>query len=220
MSPDPGCLVDDPALDCRFVVERFLNLVPRAQTLRLLVRQIDVTLFRVTRLAHHRDFIAALQRYIALVVLELRYRNHAFGLVADVDHDVLRRDLQDGAGDDLIFIERGFRLRLLLLEGLERAGEIFHRLLFVGARRGHCCLSGRLARWLGGRFGLGLGSRLGLELFSRLGFGLFGRADFLGLGGRGVVGFFERHGLRTHTRALGKRREPEIKRTAGLNLQV
>jgi hypothetical protein len=51
---------------------------------------------------------------------------------------------------------------------------------------------------------------LNLRLSYLLMFGLFrgwrlvllGSSDFLGRCGRGVVGFFERHGLHTHTRAL------------------
>jgi hypothetical protein len=48
--------------------------------------------------------------------------------------------------------------------------------------------------------GLMLFSGLVVELVSGLGLGLLGSTGFLG---RGVVGFFERHELRTHTpRAL------------------
>src|SRR5215475_10515849 len=75
-----------------------------------------------------------------------------------------------------------FGLCLLLLERLQRAGEVFHRRLF-----GRSC---RLSGWLHVRRVLLLGG---------LGFGLLIGSDFLGLGGRSVVGFFERHGLRTRT---------------------
>ena len=189
--------IDDARLHRGLVVEGLLDLVPGAQPLRLLVGEVDVALFGVAGLAHDGDLVAALHRDVAFVVLELRHRNHAFGLVADVDDHVLRRDLQHRAGDDLLFVERGFGLGLFLLEGFQSGGEIFHAGFFFGARGSRSRVSGLRAGLE--PFGLRLGSGLVLRLFSGLGLGLLGSAGFLGLGGRGVVGFFERHGLRTHT---------------------
>ena len=125
--------IDDARLDRSLIVEGLLDLVPGAQALRLLVREVDVALFGVAGLAHHGDLVAALNGHVAFVVLEFRDRNHALGLVADVDHHILRRDFQHGAGDDLLFVQRGFGLGLLLLKGLQSGGEIFHGGFFFDA---------------------------------------------------------------------------------------
>ncbi len=196
--------IDDARLNRSLIVEGLLNLVPGAQALRLLVREVDVALFGVARLAHDGDLIAALHGHVAFVVLEFRDRHHAFGLVADVDDHILRRDFQHGAGDDLLFIQRRFGLSLFLLEGFQSGGEIFHGGFFFRPGSGHGGrLSGRSAG-IGSGFGMLL-SRLGVRLFGGLNFGLsdrllsglrfalLGSAGFLGLGGRSVVGFFERH---------------------------
>ena len=81
--------VDDASLDGGLVVVGFLDLVPGVQALRLLVGEIDVALFGVALLAHDVDFVAGLDVDVAFVVLELGHRYDAFGLVADVDDDVL-----------------------------------------------------------------------------------------------------------------------------------
>ena len=88
---------------------------------------------------------------------KFRDRNDAFGLVADVHDHILRRDLQHRAGNDLLFVQRGFGLGLFLLEGFQSGGEIFHgRVLFrsaAGLRRGRSA-----------GCGAGLGCVLGLRL--------------------------------------------------------
>ena len=128
--------VDDPGLHRSLVVVGLLDLVPGLQALRLLVREIDVAFLGVARFAHDGDFVAALHRDVALGVGKLGNRNDAFGFVADVHHHVLRRDLQYGAGDDLLFVERSFGLGLLLLEAFESRGEVFHAGFFFGVRSG------------------------------------------------------------------------------------
>ena len=196
--------IDDPRLDRSLIVEGLLDLIPGVQALRLLVREVDVALFGVTGLAHNRDLVAALHGDVAFVVLEFRDRNHALGLVADVDHHILRRDFQHGAGDDLLFVERGFGLSLFLLKGFQSGGEIFHGGFFFrpgsgrgsrldGSRAGIGSWFGMLLSRLRVRGRSGLHFRLGVRLLSGLRFALLGSAGFLGLGGRGVVGFFERH---------------------------
>ena len=132
------------------------------------------------------------------MVLELRHGHHAFRLVADVDDHVLRSNLQHGTADNLVFVQSGFGLGLLLLKCLQSSGEIFHGGLFFGARGCRSRASG-LRAGLRCRLGVRLGSRLVLGLFSGFGLGLLSSSGFLGRGRRGVVGFFERHELRTHT---------------------
>ena len=61
--------IDDTSLDRGLLVEGFVDLVPGAQTLRLLVREVDVAFFGVAGLAHDGDLVAALHRHVAFVVL-------------------------------------------------------------------------------------------------------------------------------------------------------
>ena len=49
-------------------------------------------------------------------------RQHAFGLGADIHHDVCRRELQHGAANHAVFTDRFFSFGG---EGLEGGGEIF-----------------------------------------------------------------------------------------------
>ena len=217
--------VDDARLDRSLVVIGLLDFVPGAQSLRLLVGEVDVALFRVARLAHDGDFIAGLDRDVAFVVGELRHGNHAFGLVADIDHHILRRDLQHVSGNDLFVVERGFGLRLLLLERFQSGGEIFHAGLFVYFLGGHgfsrcrgcggslrscgCFRSALLLRLVSLGFSLGMlcwlsvGSVLVVTLIGRLRVEsllvwlVFG-GRVLSLRGRGFsLGVIESHGLST-----------------------
>ena len=60
--------IDDAGLDRSLVVVGLLDLVPGVQTLRLLVREVDVALFGVAGLAHDGDLVAALHGDVAFVV--------------------------------------------------------------------------------------------------------------------------------------------------------
>src|ERR1022692_2982312 len=230
--------IDDARLDRSLVVVRFLNLVPRMQTLRLLVREMDVAFFGVAGLAHDCNLIPAFDRDVAFVVGKFRDLDHALGFVANVHDHVLRRNLKDRAGNDLFLVQRGFSLGLFLLEGFESGGEIFHGRFFFRPRSGCTSGLGRMraglrclfeVRLLGSRAGLGgllevrlLGSSAGLGgllevrrlgssagLRGLLGLRLLGSAGVLGRGGGSVVGFFERHVVAyIHSRALRTRREP------------
>src|SRR5271166_7049225 len=155
--------VDDARLDRSFFVIGLLDVVPRLQALGLVVRQVDIAFLGVSLVAHHGDFLSRLHGHVAFAVGEFSDGNHALGLVADIDHNVLRRNLQDGARDDLFVVEGGFGLSLFLLEGLERGGEVFHGWFFCGRRSGRP-----------GRYRMSAGIR---RLFGRL---LLGRAGFLG----------------------------------------
>ncbi len=103
-------------------LSRLLDVVPRPQALRLLVREVDVALFRLALVAHDVDFIARLETGLALVVQNFGERQHTFGLGADVDDDVRAGELQNRALDDTIFADGflGFGS-----EGFERCGKIF-----------------------------------------------------------------------------------------------
>jgi hypothetical protein len=54
-----------------------LDLIPCPQALRLLVREIDVTLFGLAFLAHHIDFVARLEARLAFVIQHFSERQHA-----------------------------------------------------------------------------------------------------------------------------------------------
>ena len=75
----------------------------------------------------------------AVGLRELVERDHAFGLVADVDDDVVLADLDDRALDDVAFLD------VLVLEGLfEQRGEALLLVVVLGCHRNHAvflCLS-------------------------------------------------------------------------------
>ena len=96
----------DDALDRLLLVVGPLDLVPCAQPLRLLVREVDVALFGFALVAHHVDFVAGLELRLALVIEHFRERHHAFGLRADIDDHVGAGQLQHGAFDDVVFADR------------------------------------------------------------------------------------------------------------------
>src|SRR5208283_2862090 len=58
------------------VVEGLLNLVPCAQPLRLLVREVDVAFFGVAGLAHDGDLVTALHADVAFVIMQFGYWNY------------------------------------------------------------------------------------------------------------------------------------------------
>src|ERR1017187_7937767 len=200
--------INDAGLDRSLVGVGLLNLVPRVQTLRLLVREVDVAFLSVAGLAHDRDLVAAFNGDVAFGVGKFRDLHHALGFVANVNDHVLRRDLQHRAGNDLFFIQRGFRLGLFLFEGFQGGGKIFHRRFFFGTRSGGTGTRGRLRAGLGGLLDVSLlGRRAGLGCL--LGLRLLRSAGVFGLGGRGVGDFFERHVVAyLHSRVLKTRREP------------
>ena len=58
--------------DRRLVVVSLLDVVPRAQALGLLVREVDVAFLGLALFAHHVDFVAGLEPGLALVVQNFR----------------------------------------------------------------------------------------------------------------------------------------------------
>ena len=108
-----------------------------------MIGKIDVALFVVALVAHHRDFLTRMHADVAFGVGEFTHRNYAFGLVADVDDHILRCNFQHCSGDDLFVVQGGFGLGLLLLERFKGSGEIFHGRFFFSPG----CRSGRLGRY-------------------------------------------------------------------------
>ncbi len=117
----------DDALDRLLVVVGALNLVPRAQPLRLQVREVNVALFGLALLPQYVDLGAGLELWLALVIENFRKRQHAFGFRPDVDDDVGRGQFHDRALDDVVVAHRflGFGLK-----ALQRGGEV------IGGGRG------------------------------------------------------------------------------------
>ena len=76
--------------------------------LRLLMREVDVALLRLSLVAHDIDLIAGLELGIALVIENFRQRQHAFRLGADIHDDVRAGQLQNRALDDAVFTHRLF----------------------------------------------------------------------------------------------------------------
>jgi hypothetical protein len=98
--------IDHHRLDRLFLVVSGLDVIPGTQSLRLLVREVDVAFFGFPFIPHHIDFVARLEAGFALVIQHLGERQHALGLGADVDHHVLVGKLKHGAFDDAVFADR------------------------------------------------------------------------------------------------------------------
>ena len=114
--------LDHRCLDRLLLVMRLLNLVPGAQTLRLLVGEVDVPFLGLALVAHDGDFVAGLEAGLARVVHHFGDRKHALGFGANVHDDMRGSDLQHGALDDVVFAGGFFGLGG---EGLESGGEVF-----------------------------------------------------------------------------------------------
>ena len=118
---------DDHALDRSLGVGSLFELVPHLVTQRLLVAD-EIAAFLLLALDDDLDDVADVELGRAGVVDDLIQRNETLGLEADVDDDVLVRDLDDGAGDDSLF--GGQRLggvllgSLLAIKALERLGKV------------------------------------------------------------------------------------------------
>src|SRR5579871_1716431 len=125
--------VDDDGLDGLLVVVSLLDYFPGVNALRLLVREADVAFFGLALDAHDVDFIAGLELGIALMVEDLRERQHAFRLGADIDHDMGTGQLQHRALDDAIFTHGLFGFGG---ESLKDRGEVLGScLVFYSGRR-------------------------------------------------------------------------------------
>src|SRR5512138_42131 len=112
---------DDHALDELVALARGGDLVPDAHLVGLLLGEDDHARVVLTGLDEHRDLVADLDRGLAAGRGdELRHRDLTLGLVADVDDRVVLGQLDDGAADDLAFLDRSARL----LAGLEECREV------------------------------------------------------------------------------------------------
>ena len=116
--------LDDDAFDRLLFVVGALDFIPRAETLRFEVREVDVALFGFALLAHDVDFVAGLELGLALVIENFGERHHAFGLRAVIDDDVGRGQLNDAAFDDVVFANSFFGFGLEVVQG---GGEIIAR---------------------------------------------------------------------------------------------
>ena len=96
------------ALDQSVACENLRDLVPVLAIGGLLLRENDHAFVVFETLEEHFDFVADFER---LDVVELRRRDHAFGLVTDVDENFARPDLENAPLDDAAFFEVAHRLR-------------------------------------------------------------------------------------------------------------
>src|ERR1022692_3814699 len=128
------------SLDRPLLVMSLFHFVPGVKARRLLVREVDVPFLSLPLLAHHLDFVTGLHLRLALVVKNLRKRQHAFRLGSDVDHHVRPSELQHRAFDDAVFSHGLFGLGG---EVLQRGSEVFAGVLVVRGGR-------RMRRFLGG----------------------------------------------------------------------
>ena len=100
------------------------DLVPDAHLVGLLLGEDDHAGVVLTALEEDLDGVAGLDGDFAARVGELGDGDLAFGLVADVDDRVVLGDLDDGALDDLAFLQDAFAAALLERR-FEHRGEIF-----------------------------------------------------------------------------------------------
>ena len=98
-----------------------LDLVPDLHLLGLLAREHDVAVAILGPLEQHVDGVARMDHRIAVLVVELRQRDQAFRLVADVDDHLGVGHPEHGALDDLAL---GDVLQAALVEG-DQAGVLF-----------------------------------------------------------------------------------------------
>jgi len=199
-------VVDDRGVDDRAGLELLLHRAPLALKTGAAEREDHVAL-RGLRLQHVHEHNVAdgeLRSGLGIAAEELAVADHALGLRADVDQDLILVDPDDGALDDVSMLE-ALDVRVLLGEELLHGcrfraqrlpGEDDDLFLFLHGC-GRCvgkvvlCVNGRLRCGLGCRLRCGLGCRLRCRLRCGLGGdGLVddgGRLDGL-LGRRGVAG--------------------------------
>ena len=123
--------VDDDARNRLLLVVSLLNVIPRVQPLGLLVGEANGAIGADAAIHHDRDFVAGLELDRAGVVLHLGDRYHAFGLGAEIDHDMGRGDLDHGALNEAVrgvFFWLGSSRVLVVFEG---GGEVFGGSFFV-----------------------------------------------------------------------------------------
>ena len=95
--------LDDAADDDLALGVGLLDLVPNLHLLGFFAREDDVAFTILGALEQHVDDVAGLHGDLAVLVEELADGDDAFGLVADVDDDFRRGDLEHRALDDLAF---------------------------------------------------------------------------------------------------------------------
>jgi hypothetical protein len=128
------------------------NFVPSAEHVRLFLGERKEAVLVLDALEEHEDFVADLDVVVSLRTLEFADVDLAFGLVSDVDEDLVLADRDDasqddftfgdGIGDDAVLEELGegqafFLVGILLVVVIaEDFGEPFVELLRVdrGAR--------------------------------------------------------------------------------------
>src|SRR5579864_2056758 len=93
--------LDDAADHDLAVGIRLLDLVPDLHLLGFFARQDDVALAVLGALEQHVDDVAGLDRDLAALIEKFADADDAFRLVPDVDDDLRRGDLENGALDHL-----------------------------------------------------------------------------------------------------------------------
>ena len=123
--------LDDAANDDFAFRKGALDLVPNLHLLGLLARQHDVAFAVFGALEQHVDHVSFTNNYLAGLVEELIDRDDAFGLVANVDHDLVCGDFENGALDDFTFRE----VAEAVIVKVQQAGVFLRVGVFVVAPR-------------------------------------------------------------------------------------
>src|SRR5262249_50245255 len=87
-----------------FLVVGLFNVIPDAQALRLGMGEHDVTLFALAMLDHDIDLFPRLDRDVAVAALKFSNGHEPFGLVANVDDNMSRRDFKNSTFKRTVFL--------------------------------------------------------------------------------------------------------------------
>jgi hypothetical protein len=135
----------DGPFDQLVALARAGDLVPNFQPIRLLLGQHAQAVLVLAALEEDVDLVAFLDANGAVGLRELVERDRSFGLVADVDDDVVLADVNHAAFDDVAFLD------VLVLERLfEQCREALLRVVVLGCHRNHSvflCLSTRRSQF-------------------------------------------------------------------------
>ena len=118
-------VVDDRGVDDRARLEQLLHRAPLALEAGAAEREDDVALGRLRLEDVHEDDVAdgELRLRLGVAAVELAVADHALGLGADVDEDLVLVDADDGAFDHVTVLE-ALDVRVLLREQLLHRGRL------------------------------------------------------------------------------------------------
>jgi len=135
------------AFDDAVLVVNSADIVPDLDLGRLLLGKVDGAVLIVVELEQNIDIVADGSLYHSLFVLEFVDGNLSFGLVTDIDHDVVIADLHNAPANDLALLDIPKALFVKILHGI----HVFDFTLNVGIVR-HRGVRAKLGQVLSSHF--------------------------------------------------------------------